>query len=131
MSLIGTAGRSERSFSRRYAEAAGQTPARAIERLRVKAARRLLSESRLPTKRIAQRFGLGAEETLRRTFTRLLSVSPQNYRARFTSECRDGRAGNKRKKDSSFLKKRSKKLLLFGARPHSFPQPRNRTKPPD
>ena len=36
------AGISERSFSRRYAEAAGQTPARAIERLRIDAARRLL-----------------------------------------------------------------------------------------
>jgi transcriptional regulator GlxA family with amidase domain len=37
---------SERSFSRHYAEATGQTPARAIERLRVEAARRLLSQSR-------------------------------------------------------------------------------------
>jgi transcriptional regulator GlxA family with amidase domain len=43
---------SERSFSRHYAEATGLTPARPIERLRVEAARRLLSESRLPIKRI-------------------------------------------------------------------------------
>jgi len=84
MSLMGTAGRSERTFSRRYAAAAGQTPARAIERLRAEPARRLLSESRLPIKRIAQRCGFGAEETLRRSFTRLLAVTPQDYRARFT-----------------------------------------------
>ena len=75
---------SERSFSRHYAEATGKTPARAIERLRVEAARRLLSESRLPVKRIAQRCGFGSEETLRRSFLRLLAVTPQDYRARFT-----------------------------------------------
>jgi transcriptional regulator GlxA family with amidase domain len=50
--LADQAGMSERSFSRHYAEATGVTPARAIEQLRVEAARRLLSESRLPVKRI-------------------------------------------------------------------------------
>ena len=81
--LADQAGMSERSFSRRYAEAAGQTPARAIERLRIDAARRLLSDSRLPVKRIAQRCGFGSEETMRRSFQRLLAVTPQDYRARF------------------------------------------------
>jgi AraC-like DNA-binding protein len=57
--LADQAGMSERSFSRHYAEATGQTPARAIERLRLEAARRLLSESRLTVKRIAQRCGFG------------------------------------------------------------------------
>jgi transcriptional regulator GlxA family with amidase domain len=75
---------SERSFSRHYAEATGQTPARAIERLRVEAARRLLSESRMPVKRIVQRCGFGSEETMRRSFLRLLAVTPQDYRSRFT-----------------------------------------------
>jgi transcriptional regulator GlxA family with amidase domain len=82
--LADRAGMSERSFSRHYAEATGQTPARAIERLRVEAARRLLSESRTPVKRIAQRCGFGSEETMRRSFLRLLAVTPQDYRARFT-----------------------------------------------
>ena len=82
--LAAQAGMSERSFSRHYAEATGQTPARAIERLRVEAARRLLSESRRPVKRIAQRCGFGSEETMRRSFLRLLAVTPQDYRARFT-----------------------------------------------
>ena len=81
--LADQAGMSERSFSRHYAEAAGVTPARAIERLRVEAARRLLSESRLPVKRIAQRCGFGSEETLRRSFHRLIAITPQDYRARF------------------------------------------------
>ncbi len=82
--LADQAGMSERSFSRHYAEATGQTPARAIERLRVEAARRLLSESRTPVKRVAQRCGFGSEETMRRSFLRLLAVTPQDYRSRFT-----------------------------------------------
>ena len=83
--LASQAGMSERSFSRHYAEATGLTPARAVERLRVEAARRLLSESRLPVKRISQRCGFGSEETMRRSFLRVLAATPQDYRARFSS----------------------------------------------
>lgn len=83
--LASQAGMSERSFSRHYAQATGLTPARAIERLRVEAARRLLSESRLPVKRISQRCGFGSEETMRRSFLRALVATPQDYRARFSS----------------------------------------------
>jgi transcriptional regulator GlxA family with amidase domain len=83
--LAHQAGMSERSFSRHYAEATGVTPARAIERLRVEAARRLLSETRLPVKRISQRCGFGSEETMRRSFLRVLSATPNDYRARFSS----------------------------------------------
>jgi transcriptional regulator GlxA family with amidase domain len=83
--LARQAGMSERSFSRHYAEATGMTPVRAVERLRVEAARLLLSDSRLPVKRISQRCGFGSEETMRRSFQRLLATSPQDYRARFSS----------------------------------------------
>jgi transcriptional regulator GlxA family with amidase domain len=83
--LADQAGMSERSFSRHYAGATGVTPARAIERLRVEAARRLLSESRLPVKRISQRCGFGSEETMRRSFLRVLQATPNDYRARFSS----------------------------------------------
>jgi transcriptional regulator GlxA family with amidase domain len=77
-------GMSERSFSRHYVEATGITPARAVERLRVEAARHLLSDTRLPVKRIAARCGFGSEETLRRSFVRLLATTPQDYRVRFS-----------------------------------------------
>jgi transcriptional regulator GlxA family with amidase domain len=83
--LASQAGMSERSFSRHYAELTGLTPARAVERLRVQAARHLLTDTRLPIKRISQRCGFGSEETMRRSFLRLLSVTPQDYRARFRS----------------------------------------------
>jgi transcriptional regulator GlxA family with amidase domain len=76
---------SERTFSRRYVEETGQTPARAVERLRVETARRLLSDTRLPVKRVAERCGFGSEETMRRSFIRMLSATPQEYRARFSA----------------------------------------------
>ena len=81
--LARQAGMSARSFSRRYAAATGLTPMRAVEHLRVEAARQLLAESRVPVKRIAQRCGFGSDETMRRSFLRVLSATPQDYRARF------------------------------------------------
>ena len=83
--LAAEAGMSERNFSRRYVEATGLTPARAVERLRVDTARRLLSESRAPIKRIARQCGFGTEETMRRSFLRLLATPPQDYRDRFSA----------------------------------------------
>jgi transcriptional regulator GlxA family with amidase domain len=82
--LASRAGMSERNFSRRYMAATGLTPVRAVERLRVEAARRLLSDTKAPIKRIARQCGFGTEETMRRSFLRLLSTSPQDYRARFS-----------------------------------------------
>jgi len=83
--LARQAGMSERSFSRHYTETTGLTPARAVERLRVEAVRHLLSDTRVPIKRIAARCGYGSEETMRRSFGRLIASTPQDYRARFGS----------------------------------------------
>jgi transcriptional regulator GlxA family with amidase domain len=83
--LASQAGMSERSFSLHCAETTGLTPARAVERLRVEAARRFLSEARQPVNRISQRCGFCSEETMRRRFLRPLAATPQDYRARFSS----------------------------------------------
>lgn len=80
------AGMSERSFVRHYRADTGQTPARAIERIRVETARRLLSDTGVPIKRIAVQCGFGSEETLRRSFLRAMGVTPQAYRERFSRE---------------------------------------------
>ena len=80
--LADASGMSERSFVRHYRQATGATPARAVEQLRVEAARRAL-EGGLPVKRAAQRCGFGSEETMRRSFLRHLGASPQAYRERF------------------------------------------------
>lgn len=77
---------SERSFIRHYRADTGQTPARAIELIRVETARRLLSDTGVPIKRIAVQCGFGSEETLRRSFLRAMGVTPQAYRERFSRE---------------------------------------------
>jgi transcriptional regulator GlxA family with amidase domain len=80
--LASVAGMSERTFARRYRGATGTTPARAVERLRVEAARSMLEEGR-SVKRAAARSGFGSEETMRRSFLRLLRTTPSDYRDRF------------------------------------------------
>jgi transcriptional regulator GlxA family with amidase domain len=81
--LAARAGMSERSFARRYHAATGTTPSRAVERLRVEAARAALGNSPRSIKDVARRCGFGSEETMRRSFLRLLAVAPRDYRARF------------------------------------------------
>jgi transcriptional regulator GlxA family with amidase domain len=81
--LAKRAGMSERSFVRHYGKRIGMTPARAVEKMRVEAARELLSTTRIPVKRVAQRCGFGSEETMRRSFLRQIAVTPQDYRHRF------------------------------------------------
>jgi len=82
-SLADAASMSERSFVRHYHQATGMTPARAIERIRIEAARQALEQG-LPVKRAAARCGFGSEETMRRSFLRLLGATPQAYRERFS-----------------------------------------------
>jgi transcriptional regulator GlxA family with amidase domain len=82
--LAHASGMSERSFVRHYSVATGTTPARAVEQIRVEAARRSLEDG-LPVKRAAARCGFGSEETMRRSFLRLLGVPPQAYRQRFSA----------------------------------------------
>jgi transcriptional regulator GlxA family with amidase domain len=82
-SLADTAGMSERSFVRHYRQATGRTPARAVEQVRVEAARHMLERGR-PVKRVAAHCGFGSEETMRRSFLRLLGATPQAYRERFS-----------------------------------------------
>ena len=82
--LAAQAGMSERSFVRHYRAETGQTPARAVELIRVETARQQLADSAASIKRIAVQCGFGCEETLRRSFLRALSVTPQAYRERFS-----------------------------------------------
>ncbi|OOV89615.1 MULTISPECIES: GlxA family transcriptional regulator [unclassified Pseudomonas] len=79
------AGMSERSFVRHYRADTGQTPARAVELIRIETARRLLADTTLAIKRIASQCGFGSEETLRRGFLRAMGVTPQAYRERFSA----------------------------------------------
>lgn len=83
--LAAACGMSERSFVRHYRAETGQTPARAVELIRVETARRQLADSAVAIKRIAAQCGFGSEETMRRSFIRALSITPQLYRERFSA----------------------------------------------
>ncbi|CAN7615537.1 GlxA family transcriptional regulator [Trinickia sp. LjRoot230] len=77
---------SERSFMRHYRAETGRTPARMVEQFRIEAAQRLLGETSWSVKRIAARCGFGSEETMRRSFLRVLCATPQAYRERFAAQ---------------------------------------------
>ncbi len=83
--LAAQCGMSERSFVRHYRAETGQTPARAVELIRVETARRQLADSAVAIKRIAAQCGFGSEETMRRSFIRAVSITPQLYRERFSA----------------------------------------------
>ena len=71
---------SPRHFARCFRAETGATPAHAIERLRVEAARAAL-ESGLPSvQRIAEDCGFGSTERMRRSFQRLLGRPPAAFR---------------------------------------------------
>lgn len=74
---------SERHTSRLFLAQTGVSASRFVERVRVETARRLLERSDATVAQVAERCGLGSPETLRRAFTRVLRVSPSDYRKRF------------------------------------------------
>ncbi|MCY1015850.1 GlxA family transcriptional regulator [Pyxidicoccus sp. MSG2] len=76
---------SPRNFARVYKQKTGRTPAKAVEVLRLEAARRLLEESKRNVDQIARMCGFGNEERMRVTFQRNLSTSPRDYRKRFAT----------------------------------------------
>ncbi|QRM34620.1 GlxA family transcriptional regulator [Microvirga sp. VF16] len=76
---------SPRNFARRYKERTGRTPAKAVEILRLEAAKRMLETSPQNVDHIARSCGFGDEEHMRVTFQRHLGVSPRDYRRRFST----------------------------------------------
>jgi transcriptional regulator GlxA family with amidase domain len=79
--LAGRCAMSPRHFARVFGAETGVTPARFVERMRVTAARELLEDSKLGLKTIAERCGFGGADSMRRSFMRVLAVSPSRYRA--------------------------------------------------
>ncbi|QGW83645.1 GlxA family transcriptional regulator [Variovorax paradoxus] len=81
--LAARAGMSERNFARIFRSETGTTPAEFVENARIDAARRLVEESDLPAKRLADEVGYANVDAFRRAFSRRLGVSPGEYRRRF------------------------------------------------
>jgi transcriptional regulator GlxA family with amidase domain len=71
---------SPRQFSRVFRAETGLSPAKAIENLRLEAARLMLEQGRLPIETVAVQAGFGDRERMRRSFTRAFGQTPQAIR---------------------------------------------------
>jgi transcriptional regulator GlxA family with amidase domain len=71
---------SPRQFGRVFKTETGQSPAKAIENLRLEAARFMLEQGRLPVEEIAREAGFGDRERMRRSFLRTFGQTPQAIR---------------------------------------------------
>jgi len=76
---------SPRNFARVYTKTRGRSAAKAVEAIRVDAARRRLEETTDRIDVIADRCGFSGEEQMRLAFIRTLGIPPRDYRKRFAS----------------------------------------------
>lgn len=83
-SLSRQAGLSERHFTRLFRAQVGMSAREYIERARVVAASRLLTETSRSLGAVACETGFGTQATMLRAFRRVLRVSPLDYRERFS-----------------------------------------------
>jgi transcriptional regulator GlxA family with amidase domain len=71
---------SPRQFSRAFHAETGQSPAKAVENLRVEAARLMMEEGRHPIDVVAQQTGFADRDRMRRAFLRAFGQPPQVIR---------------------------------------------------
>jgi transcriptional regulator GlxA family with amidase domain len=71
---------SPRQFSRAFSTETGQSPAKAVERLRLEAARIMIEQSRHPVDFVARETGFVDSERMRRAFVRAFGQPPQAVR---------------------------------------------------
>jgi transcriptional regulator GlxA family with amidase domain len=76
---------SPRNFARAYAEKRGCTPAKAVEAIRVEAARRRLEETEERIESVAETSGFSSEEQMRCAFIRIVGIPPREYRKHFAT----------------------------------------------
>jgi transcriptional regulator GlxA family with amidase domain len=78
--LAEAAGLSVRQFSRAFVAGTGMTPAKAIERLRVEAARPRVEDGRETLETIAEAVGFADSERMRQSFIRMVGQAPRTLR---------------------------------------------------
>lgn len=83
---------SPRQFSRAFRAETGQSPAKAIEKLRVEAARTLMEQSRHSIDVVAKQTGFSDRDHMRRAFLRAFGQPPQALRRMARSEAAESAA---------------------------------------
>ncbi len=78
--LADAASLSPRQFSRAFRSETGQSPARAVEALRVEAARQMIEAGRMANDEIAREVGFADPDRMRRAFLRAYGHPPQTVR---------------------------------------------------
>jgi transcriptional regulator GlxA family with amidase domain len=78
--LAAVANLSPRQFSRAFLAETGQSPAKAVERLRLEAARFMIEEGRHTVNVVAQETGFADRERMRRAFLRTFGVPAEILR---------------------------------------------------
>jgi transcriptional regulator GlxA family with amidase domain len=78
--LADAANLSPRQFRRAFRAETGQSPAKAIEQLRVEAARLMIEQGQHPVDVVARETGFGDRNRMRRAFVRVIGQSPQGVR---------------------------------------------------
>jgi transcriptional regulator GlxA family with amidase domain len=87
--LARQAGMSVRTFTRRFREETGVSPAQWLLGQRVEEARRLLETTDLPIDRVAARAGFGTATSMRQHLHAAVGVSPTAYRRTFSRDAVD------------------------------------------
>ncbi|WP_158915655.1 GlxA family transcriptional regulator [Caulobacter sp. S45] len=77
---------SPRQFSRAFHAETGQSPAKAVENLRLEAARLMMEQSRHPIDAVAQQTGFADPDRMRRAFLRAFGQPPQVIRRNARAE---------------------------------------------
>ena len=77
---------SPRQFSRAFRAETGQSPAKAVENLRIEAARLMMEQSRHPIEVVARQTGFADRDRMRRAFLRAFGQPPQVIRRNARAE---------------------------------------------
>ncbi len=81
--MAGWSGLELRTFARRFHGATGLRPNEYHQRLRIEKARKMLETTTTPINQVAYDVGYGDPGSFRLTFSKLMGLSPRDYRKRF------------------------------------------------
>jgi transcriptional regulator GlxA family with amidase domain len=77
---------SRRNFDRRFIKATGNTPVEYLQRVKVEVAKKALEKGRKSISEVMDEVGYADDKAFREVFKKITSLSPLDYRAKYTKE---------------------------------------------